>query len=69
MGQSISLIPDPITRSLYIRQAAVTMGIEEQILIQEVNKVIRKRNTDKLNKADRAAAETVVEAPVLLTQR
>ncbi|KRP04458.1 MAG: DNA primase, partial [Sphingobacteriales bacterium BACL12 MAG-120802-bin5] len=44
MGQSISLIPDPITRSLYIRQAAVTMGIEEQILIQEVNKVIRKRN-------------------------
>jgi DNA primase len=56
---SVSLIPEPITRSLYTKQAAMTMGIDEQIMIAEVNRLIRKRTLDRLGKEDKAAAESV----------
>lgn len=56
---SVSLIPEPITRSLYTKQAAMTMGIDEQIMIAEVNRLIRKRTMDKLGKEDKASAESV----------
>ncbi|HQU40211.1 MAG TPA: DNA primase [Chitinophagales bacterium] len=56
---SISLIPDSIVRSLYIKSASTTLGLEEQILLQEVNRLIRKKAMDKLGKEDRASAESV----------
>lgn len=39
---SISLIPDPITRSLYLKSCAKHIDVEEPILIQELNKIKRK---------------------------
>ena len=42
MVQSVSVIPDPIQRSVYIKECARIMDIDEQILISEV---ARKRMT------------------------
>lgn len=49
---SIALIPDPIKRSLYIRECAAVVEVEEQLLINEANKVVgqrfRKQQKEKL---------------------
>ncbi len=37
---SIARIPDPIKRSLYIKQCAATVDVSEQILVTESNKVV-----------------------------
>lgn len=39
--QSISIIPDAITRSLYLKSCAQLLEVEEPILIQELNKLRR----------------------------
>jgi DNA primase len=41
--QSIGKVPDPIQRSIYTQQCAERFGMQEQILISEVNKVRRAR--------------------------
>ncbi len=41
--ETIAKIPDPIIRSTYIRECSVIMSINEQILIAEMNKIIRKQ--------------------------
>lgn len=38
---SLSLIPDPILRSLYIRKCSSLLEMDEQTLIQELNKQVR----------------------------
>lgn len=44
---SIALIPDPITRSVYIRECASIMHMDEQVLVSELNKARRKAFADK----------------------
>ncbi len=39
---SIGVIPDAIKRSVYIKEAGDLLGIEEQVLIGELNKILRK---------------------------
>lgn len=41
--QTISLIPDTIIRPLYIRECSSIMGIEELILLNELNRLLRKK--------------------------
>ncbi len=53
---SISLIPDSITRSLYIKQTSRTLQVEEQLLISETNKLLRKKAVGKLDANDKASA-------------
>jgi DNA primase len=48
---SISLIPDHITQSLYVKEASRILDIHEQTLIVELNKIRKKKFSDKL-KAD-----------------
>ena len=38
---SISIIPDPISRSIFIKSTSQTFDIDEQMLIQEVNKKLK----------------------------
>jgi DNA primase len=45
--QSIGRIPDPIQRSVYIQQCSERFGMQEQLLISEVNKIRRERARDK----------------------
>ncbi len=46
--ESISLIPDAIKRSLYIKDTAIIFGTREEVLISAINK-IRRRRFDKQN--------------------
>ncbi len=41
--QTIALIPDGITRSLYIRECADLMNVGEQVLVNETNKMLRSK--------------------------
>jgi DNA primase len=53
--ESISLVPDLVLRSLYTQQCARLLQVNEQALIAELNKVLRKRYRKKLG-ADEAQA-------------
>ncbi|MEZ5197866.1 MAG: toprim domain-containing protein [Bacteroidales bacterium] len=41
--QSISLIPDQIIRSVYVRECSIMMEMAEQTLMNELNKIIKKK--------------------------
>jgi DNA primase len=41
--QSISLIPDAIIRSVYVKECSATMDMAEQTLMNELNKLLRKK--------------------------
>jgi len=40
---SISLIPDVISRSLYVKECSVLMSISESVLMNELNRLLRKK--------------------------
>lgn len=44
---SIALIPDPITRNLYVRQCSSIMSMDEEVLMMELNRNRRKNFTEK----------------------
>lgn len=50
---SIALIPDPISRSVYLQECSQLMDIDEQSLLSELNKVRRKNISDKSIQAER----------------
>jgi len=45
--QTISLIPDQISRGLYLRQCSEMMNIPEQTLVNELNRLLRKKIAHK----------------------
>jgi DNA primase len=49
--ESIALIPDAITRSVYLQQCSRTLEVEEQVLVLETNKQLR------TNREQRTAAQ------------
>ncbi|MBK9176411.1 MAG: DNA primase [Flavobacteriales bacterium] len=46
--ESIALVPDQVLRSLYIQQCGRMLGVQEQALISEMNKVLRKQYRKRL---------------------
>lgn len=64
--QSIARIPDPIKKSLYVRECANLMEISESLLIEEVNKsqldILKRRRKDRR----RSGANTQSAEPQLL---
>ncbi|MBD99281.1 MAG: DNA primase [Verrucomicrobia bacterium] len=50
---SIALIPDPISRSVYLQECSQLMEIDEQSLLSELNKVRRKNISDKAIEVER----------------
>jgi len=52
--ESIAKIPDPIKRSIYVKECARIMDVEEQVLIAEANRtvgqIIKKRQLDRERK-------------------
>jgi DNA primase len=54
--ESIVKIPDPITRSVYIRECANLMQMSEAILVEEVNKLktqaLQKAKTEQIGRGD-----------------
>jgi DNA primase len=62
--ESICKIPDTITRTVYIKQTSVQMGISEEILTVEVNKKLlgdRKKKTDEFVNENLAVENQFVE--------
>jgi DNA primase len=59
--QTIALIPDGISRSLYIRECSEIMSVTEQVLVNEINKQLRK---NILKQAGQPAEEADAAAPV-----
>lgn len=64
---SIARIPDPIKRSVYVRECANLMDINEQVLIDETNKIVYKlvdKNKNKAaNTSQNATTPNTEEAP------
>ena len=60
--RSISKIPDSITRSVYVRETANLLEVEERVLYTEIART-RKRNEEEATRAA-AGARTPVPAPV-----
>ncbi|MEL7425313.1 MAG: DNA primase [Bacteroidota bacterium] len=56
---SIALIPDPIKRSLYIKECARLFGVDEQLLVGEINKII----AQKIRKHQQKKAAAQQEQP------
>jgi DNA primase len=47
MVESISLIPEPIYRSVYIKECSRIMDVDEQALLMELNKLRRKKQNER----------------------
>jgi DNA primase len=57
---SISLIPDPIYRSVYIKECSTLMDVQEQMLMSSLNKILYQKNRKQ---AEQEAARQEVEIP------
>jgi DNA primase len=49
---SIALIPDPITRNLYVRECSRIMDMDEEVLMLELNRLRRSNWKEKQRRAD-----------------
>jgi DNA primase len=58
---SISKIPDPVIRTVYIRQSASLLAIDEEIIQSELNKIYLKGQKDQFFKEQRQTEETFIE--------
>lgn len=62
--RSISLIPDTITRSVYVRETAGQMQVEESVLYNEISRLRRQKSGDNVSVPYKA---TVQQPKVTLT--
>jgi DNA primase len=51
--RTISLIPDSLQRSIYVRQTAEGLGLDEQLIVQEVNRDILQARQKQQNRQSR----------------
>jgi len=61
--ESIALIPDSITRSVYVKECSRIMDVEEQSLLNELNKIRRKNFEKKKDEVTKKQEPETSEAP------
>ncbi|TKG90091.1 DNA primase [Puteibacter caeruleilacunae] len=61
--RSISMIPEPIVRSVYIKECSSLLDVKEEILYQEIRKIKQKESEDLQNKQARQQRIQEQEAP------
>ncbi|MBX2963489.1 MAG: DNA primase [Cyclobacteriaceae bacterium] len=65
---SIALIPDPIKRSVYIRETSDLLKIQESVLLTELNKIIiqerKKRDQERMREEVQQPLPDVMQEPV-----
>ena len=66
---SIALIPDPITRNLYVRQCSSIMDMDEEILMMELNRNRRKNYNEKQRKDKSRTSDVPLPEEPLLTSK
>ena len=54
---SIAKIPDPIKRSVYVKETSEVLGIDEQVLLAEQNKILINLRKERSKKAERETEE------------
>jgi DNA primase len=59
--ESIALIPEPIYRSVYVKECSRIMDMDEQILLTELNKIRNKKFNEKRNQPNQTSENTGVE--------
>lgn len=65
---SISLIPDGITRSMYVKECATLMSIDEQALVFELNRVLRSKFKVRASESAKEELEFVQPTPISFTK-
>lgn len=55
IADTISLIPDPVKRSVYVQMASVRLGVEESLLLNRIKHTRAKALEDKRRESERAA--------------
>ena len=58
---SIAIVPDVIQRSIYIRQTSALMEINEQVLLQEMNKLMRKASAKSFGQHQQPTETAFIE--------
>ena len=66
---SIALIPDAIYRSVYVKECSKIMDIEEQVLLNELNKIRSARFNEKHNASELNPEEINVEQLLIDTKK
>lgn len=59
--QTISVIPDGITRTVFVKECSAVMEVPEQTLMNELNKILRKRFRKKTDTPRELVEDTVVK--------
>ena len=60
--ESISIIPDPVKRSVYVKETSELLAIEESVLLAEQNKILIKKRKDKSRKAESDTEEQLMSS-------
>ena len=66
--KSVSVIPDGIMRSVFLKECSLLLGVEEQVLYNEVNK-IRRRKQEQQWRREQSGRHTQREAPTTLPRQ
>ena len=65
--KSVAVIPDGIMRSVFLKDSSLLLGVEEQVLYNEVNKIRRRQAGTKMEKGTDLSQGTTVSRPGLLS--
>ena len=63
--RSVSVIPDGIMRSVFLKESSLLLGVEEQVLYNEVNK-IRRRKQEQQWRREQSGRQVRQEAPTTM---
>jgi len=66
--RSVSVIPDGIMRSVFLKESSLLLGVEEQVLYTEVNK-IRHRKQEQQWRREQSGRQTQREAPTTMPRQ
>lgn len=64
--ESIALIPEPIFRSVYVKECSRIMDMDEQILLTELNKIRSKKFNEKRNQPIQSSQNSSVEEDLVI---
>lgn len=66
---SISKIPDPVKRTVYIKETSLQLNIDEEVLIAELNKIILQRRRQKSKNREPIPTEPIIDITQEKTER
>jgi DNA primase len=66
--RSISVIPDGIMRSVFLKESSLLLGVEEQVLYTETNKLIHRRQEQQWRR-EQAGQTSRAEAPTSIPRQ